>query len=409
MEPRDYQLSIAAQAVDLLQNHKIAFLIMQVRTGKTVTAFLTAKNYGAKNTLFVTKLKAISGIQADLLQFDAAMAVHFVNYESLHKLDGDFDFVILDESHSIAQFPIPAKRTELLRDICKGLPILYLSGTPTPETFAQWFHQFWVSSFSPFKHRNFYAWHKDFGIPKKKYVYNRELADYSDVKTDEIRAVVAPYLLTYTQDQAGFKSPVVERVVTLPMPERIAQAIKLLKRDKLIRTKSGKVVLADTAVKEMGKIHQISSGTVKDEDGGVHLVSYHKTQYILDHFDGQKIAIFYKYWAELQLLKNTFGSRLVTDSVAFNAAGPDAVFVSQIQSGREGINISSADCLIMLNIDFSATSYWQARARLQTRDRQEPAIVVWLFTDGGLEKYVYDVVQKKRDFTLSHYYKINMQ
>jgi len=76
-----------------------------------------------------------------------------------------------------------------------------------------------------------------------------------------------------------------------------------------------------------------------------------------------------------------------------------------VQSGREGINLSSADCLIMYNIDFSAVSYWQARARLQTKDRKEDAIVYWLFFAGGIEEKIYKVVEGKKDFTLVHYKK----
>ena len=100
----------------------------------------------------------------------------------------------------------------------------------------------------------------------------------------------------------------------------------------------------------------------------------------------KKIAIFYKYVAEATALQWEFAGRIVTDPMAFNKAGNDAVFISQVQSGREGINLSSADCLIMYNIDFSAVSYWQARARLQTKDRKEDAIVYWLFFNGGIEE-----------------------
>lgn len=409
MVARDYQLSIAGQAAELLRTKKIAYLVMQVRTGKTITAFLTAANLGVERILFVTKLKAIPGIQSDLTKFGQQLDVQFVNYESLHKVDGDFDLIILDEAHSISQYPTPARRTELLKQICTGKPILYLSGTPTPETFTQWFHQFWVSSFSPFLHRNFYQWFREFGIPKKKYVYNREIADYSEVKADAIREIVEPYLLTWTQDQAGFEMPVEERIVTIPMPERVALAIKIMRRDKLIQTKSGKVVLGDTAVKEMGKIHQLCSGTVKDEDGGFHIVSDYKARYIAQHYQGRKIAIFYKFQAELTVLQQTFGDRLIFNPEGFNAAGLDRVFVSQIQSGREGINISTADVLVMMNIDFSATSYWQSRARLQTKDRKSAALVHWIFAAGGIENYVYAQVSKKKDFTASHYRKINME
>ena len=65
MQLRDYQTTISEQALSLLVDFKIAYLAMQVRTGKTITALNTAKLYGAKKVLFVTKLKAISSILKD--------------------------------------------------------------------------------------------------------------------------------------------------------------------------------------------------------------------------------------------------------------------------------------------------------------------------------------------------------
>ena len=119
----------------------------------------------------------------------------------------------------------------------------------------------------------------------------------------------------------------------------------------------------------------------------------------------QKIAIFYKFTAEKAVLEYYFAGRIVYDSGEFNATGPEKVFISQVQSGREGLNLSSADCLVMFNIDFSAVSYWQARARIQVKDRIKPAIVYWVFARGGIEEYIYECVQKKQDYTLNHFRK----
>ncbi len=70
---------------------------------------------------------------------------------------------------------------------------------------------------------------------------------------------------------------------------------------------------------------------------------------------------------------------------------------------REGINLSTADALIMLNIDFSAVSYWQARARMQNKDREEASKVYWLFAEGGIEEKIYKAVKDKKDYTLSYF------
>ena len=52
---RDYQIDIANQAVGILKINKIVYLSVEVRCGKTLMALETAKLYGAKKVLFLTK------------------------------------------------------------------------------------------------------------------------------------------------------------------------------------------------------------------------------------------------------------------------------------------------------------------------------------------------------------------
>lgn len=398
---RPYQIQIAEQAHGLLLQFGIAYLCMEVRTGKTFTAFEAARLYGAKKVLFVTKLKAISSIQEDFNGSGKHFSLYVTNYESLHKVEGGWDLVIIDEAHSLGQYPKPSERTKELKRICTDLPIIYLSGTPSPESFSQLYHQFWVSSFGPWKgYPSFYKWHHDHGIPAMKYLYNRQIADYS--KTKDLTTQYNHLMITYTQEEAGFEMPVEEEVLTIPMSDKIKWAITKLRKDKIFKTQSGAVVLGDTAVKEMGKVHQLCSGTVKPEEGDTVIFDWSKAEFVKERFKGQKIAIFYKYVAEEMQLRALFNPFITTDPIEFRDS-EDKIFISQVQSGREGINLATADCLVMYNIDFSALSYWQARARLQTKDRTKPAKVFWIFTDGGIEQEIYKTVQGKKDFTLAHY------
>lgn len=406
MQLRDYQVDISTEAIKILKEFGLVYLAMQVRTGKTITSLHIASLYGAKKVLFVTKKKAISSIQDDYDNSNCLYDIDIVNYESVHKAQENYDLIIIDEAHALGQYPQPSNRTTELKRICAAKPIIYLSGTPTPETYAQLYHQLWVSSFSPFRDfKNFYAWHKEYGIPAKKYVFNRELADYSKVKQERIQTDTAHLFLTYTQEEAGFEGLVEEKILYVPMSDKIKWAINKVTKEKIFKTKDGQVVLADTAVKEMQKVHQICSGSVKTEDGNAVMFDDTKANFIKERFKGQKIAIFYKYIAEGLQLRYTFAGRIVEDPQAFNAAEGDAVFISQIQSGREGINLSSAEALVMYNIDFSAVSYWQSRARMQTKDRLEASKVYWIFTTGGIEDRILGMVQRKKDYTLSHFKK----
>ena len=406
---RDYQTDISQRAVALLKSHKIAYLSMQVRTGKTITSLETAKQYCAKMVLFVTKKKAITSIEKDYLSAYAKdFTLYCINFESLHKLPQiKFDIAIIDEAHSLGQFPTPSKRTKDIKKICEGLPIILLSGTPSPEGYSQLFHQFWVSSFSPFGSTNFYAWVKaGFVQVKPKFVFNRQLNDYSNANKELIDKYTGHLFLSYSQEEAGFEQLVEEKVHLVRMSEKTYNICNQLRRKRVLVGKDGGVIEADTEIKLMQKLHQLYSGTVIfDNDFKPMQIDDSKAQYIFDTFKGQKIAIYYKFKCELFIIKleaAKYGLKITDSPDEFNNSD-DIVFVSQIQAGREGVNLSTADCLVMYNIDFAAVSYWQVRARLQTKERTKSAMVHWIFADGGIEPRIYNAVSNKKDYTLSYF------
>lgn len=415
MELRDYQKEIAKSTEQLLIHHKIAYLSMQVRTGKTITSMEACKIYGAECVLFVTKKKAISSIEKDYLEnYKDAFKLYVVNFEQLHNFDQtDYEIVIIDEAHSLGQYPQPSKRTAALKQICINKPIIFLSGTPSPESYSQLFHQFWVSSYSPFAHVNFYKWVKlGYVTVKNIYVYNRTVPDYSTADKDMIDEKIQHLFLSYTQEEAGFIQAVEEKIHIVKMSDKLNNIIRILRRDKVITGASGDVIEADTEVKLLNKLHQLSSGTCLFDNvtTGADSICFDnsKADYLFVKFKGQKMAIFYKFKAEYTLLcieAQMRGLKFTSDPDEFNATDENTIFLSQFLSGREGINLSKADCLICYNIDFSAITYWQVRARLQTKDRTEPALVHWLFSENGVEQRVYNAVKNKKNYTLSYFKK----
>jgi hypothetical protein len=415
MQLRDYQQDIATRAVDILKNHGICYLSMQVRTGKTATSLSAAEQYGAQHVLFVTKKKAISSIEDDAAALQVSFQLDVINYEQLHRIGIDYekfyspyDFFICDEAHGLGAFPKPSERTKHLMGLVQEKPVILLSGTPTPESWSQLYHQLSISTRSPWnKYGNFYRWAKDYvKVHQRKYSHGM-VNDYSSARKDLIDADTKHLFISYTQEEAGFTSLVEEEVLTVKMLDATYKFADALKAKRVITNKEGETVLADTEVKLMQKLHQIYSGTVIIDEPGRRASCFDSTKayYIRDRFAGKKICVFYKFIAEEIMLRAVFGKRIVDTPEEFNAAGSDSVYISQVQSGREGINLSTADALVMLNIDFSAVSYWQSRARLQTKDRTDPAKVYWVFAEGGIEEKIYKVVQSKKDFTLQYFKK----
>jgi len=382
---------------------------MEPRCGKTYTSFAAAEKFGVKSVLFVSKKKALSSIQADYDTMMPDFYIDIINFEQLHNVTKtDYDLIIVDEAHSISQYPIPSERAKFLKKICEGLPIIFLSGTPTPESYSQIYHQLYISSFSPFNiYPTFYKWASaGFVEKKKKYIFNREIWDYSCANKAAIDEITKHLFISYTQEEAGFTQQVQEQVILLRMQPTTYNLVKKLITNRIFIGKGGEEILADTAVKLQNKLHQVYSGTVITEDKNGICFDHSKAQFIKEKFAGKKIAIFYKFQCERVMLIGTYGfDRLTEDPQEFNER-TDKIFISQIQSGREGINLSTADALIMMNIDFSSVSYQQAKARIQTKDRTKSALLYWIFAEDGIEQKIYDRVKNKMEFTTSYFKKI---
>ncbi len=408
MTLRDYQIDIANQAVGILKINKIVYISAEVRTGKSLMALETAKLFGANKVLFLTKKKAISSIVGDYNDFNYAQ--HFflevMNDESMHKLLGDYDLVIHDEHHRFGAFPKPGTNTKQFKSLYGHLPMIFLSGTMSPESYSQIYHQFWVSKFSPFRqYINFYKWANDFVNIKLRNLGYAQVKDYSDANYDKIYPIIKPYIITFTQEQSGFTTQVIEHIIPVDMQPVTYNVINRLKRDLVVTAQDGRVILADTGVKLQQKVHQLGSGTIKFEDGTSKIIDYSKANVIKERFSDYKIGIFYKYKEEFNMLKEVFGDKITTELDEFNKT--DKWIAYQYLSGREGINLSKADYLVMFSIDFSATTYFQARARMAVKDREKNEIF-WLFARNTLDHKIYKTVIKKKNYT-STLFKMHMQ
>jgi hypothetical protein len=397
MELREYQKDLAQQGCEILKSKGIVYLAFSVRTGKTLTSLQTAKLYGAKNVLFLTKIKAMKSVLEDYKNFGFEFKLTVINNEQIHNLPNDFDLVIHDEAHRFGSFPKPSKGAKLYKAKFGPLPLIMLSGTPTPESFAQIFHQYWISNYSPFKHKNFYQWAKEFVNVKQKHLGFKVANDYSEARQELIKPILEPYTLTFTQSEAGFTNKINEHFIPVKMKGITYQICNELIKNKLFKGNTA-TILADTGAKLISKLHQLYSGTIKIDEGSSCIVDASKAIKVKEMFAGKKIAIFYKFIAEKEMLIDVFGD-LVTDSIdEFNTTNKS--IIGQIQSIREGVKLDKAEAIVYLNIDFSALSYFQGIDRMTTLERKTSDIY-WIFADGGIERKIYKSVVKKKNFTLS--------
>jgi hypothetical protein len=372
IEYRDYQKNIISDGVGIIKENRFLYLAMEVRTGKTLTSLGICDKLNVDKVLFITKKKAISSIQNDYNLLQPSFSIEIINYESLHKVrQTGWDVVICDEAHGMGAFPKPSGRSKKVKNIIfRSNPyVILLSGTPTPEAYSQMYHQVYFIPNNPFAmYKNFYQFANDYvGVIKKK-IGGMYINDYSK----------------------GSKKIIETMSLDL---------ISKLKRNLVVEGES-EVILADTSVKLMTKVHQMCSGTIKFESGNSMVLDLSKAEFIKKKFHNKKIGIFYKFKEELNAIKEVFGDDICTDLDCFNTTSKNIAL--QIVSGREGISLRQADALVYYNIDFSATSYWQSKDRMTTKDRLKNNIY-WIFSKGGIERDIYKAVIKKKDYTLTHF------
>jgi hypothetical protein len=293
-----------------------------------------------------------------------------------------------------------------------------MSGTPSPESFSQLYHQYRLTRFVWGRYRNFYEWAKAgyVNIEEKRVGTGQVINDYSHANKEAVLKDIEPYTVRMTQKEAGFQTQVEESVKYVQMRPVTYQIAKDIINDgisEFIDTKDSSkrfkhTILADTGAKRLSKLKQIYSGTVITEEGVRLIFDKSKAEYIERNYKGSKIAIMYTYDAEGKMLREVFGDRVTDKPEEFNS-NSEAIFIGQVRASREGVNLSSAEYLLFYGIDHAALSYLQARERLSFLGRTTPPRVHYVFALNGIEPRVLQRVRTKKDFTISHFQSVREQ
>jgi hypothetical protein len=406
---KEHQIEKSKELNEILLDYNIAFLAGEVRSGKTLTALEAARLYGAGKVIVITKKKAIPSILSDYKNFAFDFDIIVVNYESLHKLDNyDCDLVIYDESHSLSGFPKPSVRTKLCKKLFFNKPCILMTGTSAVESYSQYYHQFFVSAYSPFsRYANFYKWAKDFVEVWERKLPTHSIRVYDRAHVAKIDKILKPYMVVMTQEDAGFEVNINEHYLTVETPIKIKDLVKRLLKDQVIKGKAG-YIFGDTPAKLQSKVHQLYNGhcIVEDVNGKTSnvILDTYKLDFILERFKHDKIVIMYYYQNELKMIEDVFGKAVTTDIDEFNST--DKSFALQCNT-TEGINLSKADALVYLNLGFSGKNWIQSRDRMTVMGRKNNNIYVICESDGITEK-ILESVTKKKNFN-SRMFKQNFQ
>jgi hypothetical protein len=394
MIPRQHQVEGAKWALETIRDHGLAYLSWQERTGKTLTALLTVENSKAKTCLIVTKKKAIDGWTSTLKEWEHTTTFQVINYESIHKVKGSFDFIILDESHhAISSVGRTSKTWKNVSKFTTKKPILYLSATPYAEHLGLIYHQLKLSSWSPFRlDKTFYDWFRRYGISKMTRTPYGLVETYSKYEDDIILDMIEHLFNFKTRSEVGIEHEPQVNVVKIPLLETTKQVINDCIKMEMFILNDIEIPL-DSPMKIRTTHYQLEGGTLKTDTGRLFLNSgREKIEYIKANYDESKIAIMAHFIAERELLEKLF---------------PRATILSS-DGHAEGVDLHRIDKLIIYSMSFKTSKYTQRLARQANHNRRTEIIVDILVGDRpaiGYDVY-HSVAVKKENFDNNSYKRI---
>ncbi len=399
MKPKKHQRKAARKLIARLKQYGLAILAGEVRSGKTLAFILAALKLELTEVLIITKKDAIPGIKA--VAPNSYMVTNFHQVKNLDKKD--FQLIIIDEFHRYVS-NIGPKRSNLwkeIKELTYFIPIIFSSGTPTPESYASIYSPLSLTCKSPFnKYKNFTAWFKDYGIPNK-IVRGYDQAKkqplyapcYKKVKQDKVVNAIEHLIVRITQVEAGHTHLAEDVLHNIDLSHRQKRVYECIESDKMYELPGDYTILADNAAKVPQKKHQISGGFVNAnydfnelEKKVYQFNRLPKVEYIKKNFDVNNTMIVCFYISEQEYLKTIFPH------------------VESITEKSDGVDFSHYENLVIYSFGFHAVTYEQIRARQMNFEKRTTAVKVH-FLLSGIDQYVYDAVSDKKDFTASWYKK----
>lgn len=350
MEILPHQRRAASEVVAVLQQHKLAYLFGEPRVGKTLTSLTAATEFLQKQNknkqlpiLVVAPKRALESWK----QYENDFFFIATNYEKVSKIVKKFSLVIVDEAHNFSCFPRMTQRHKAVRAIVADKPLILLSGTPLVEGALKAYPQFALSPcYSPFKHKNAYAFFRDYGVENKIYLNGRLLETYKKAKTREVEAVIAPYIVRLTRADAGFTGQNNDKIINIKNDDFIKFYNKV-KHDRILEL-DNKQYLLDTPSAIFSALLRLCGG----------------------FFEGHLVPSPKRLWIEKALEKSQKSVALMCffkdEQAYFTEFFKHKKNIKVLSSTKycEGIDLSNFDTFVLYSFGYSGAKFCQLRDRI---------------------------------------------
>lgn len=377
MTPYPRQVELARRGLILLREHMMVYLACEERTGKTLAAILMAEDLDIKSVLVLTKKNALKGWNETLSAYPHKKYYTVTNYHQAKNMDRH-DLLILDESHNyISGFPKASAMHGAISRISKRVPIIYISATPHAQGYSMLYHQFSLSSWSPWRtYSTFYSWFNTYGIPHSQWFHGREVPVYTKTKEDLVIAGCEHLFITATRKQLGFTHEPKDKLHYINLKQGTMDVYNELMKEKYLLV-DGYELIADTSMRLRAALHMLEGGALKIDEQFIVMPNTEKIDFIKKTWgDNEQLVIYYYYIAEGIKLRKHFKKAMILQATSY----------------AEGIDLAHVDNLVIYSQDWSTARHTQRRARQAGSHRDKPITVHFLLVQKAISDQVYNTV-----------------
>jgi SNF2 family DNA or RNA helicase len=193
------------------------------------------------------------------------------------------------------------------------------------------------------------------------------------------------------------------RQVELSSTERAAY--RQLKSELVLRF-ADSAILADSALKEIGKLQQIAAGFVYDDDGQARSLGRSKLQEVkslLVELGDQQVIVWAQYRFEIERLLEELpdavavwgGCKNRDGAIAAFRSGAARVLVAHPAACGHGLNLTNASYAIYSSLNFSFEQFEQSMNRIHRPGQRRGACCYYLLSRDTIDERIYRVLTGK--------------
>ena len=434
-KPHDYQ----KYAIEFIESHPIAAVILQMGLGKTVCT-LTAIEHLMYDTFEVSKVLIVAPLRVakvtwsdeidkwdhlSHLTYSVAVGsekerlsalkkkadLYMINRENLQwlieksGLPFDYDMVVLDELSSFKSW-----QSKRFRAFMKVRPkvqrVVGLTGTPSSNGLMDLFAEFKCLDMGERLGRFITQYRNAFFIPDRmngQVVYSYKPRPFAE---EEIYRRIGDITISMKALDHLKMPELIENRYPVYMDDGEKQQYESMKKDLILPYLENEAITAANAAALSGKLCQMANGAVYSDEGSVVHIHDRKLDALEDIIEAAQGPILLCYWfkhdleritKKLDELKVEYARISSDGSIRMWNEGKFQVGLIHPASAGHGLNLQAGgNHIVWFGLTWSLELLEQTNARLWRQgQRAETVVVQYLVTAGTIDERILDAISKK--------------